>query len=123
VALTTKIADVQQKTHLANALFPEKLSAVPSKRLIPPIPAGLKDKGTELVIYFWYRQNSRLTNVAALLIATTKDISTMFIGHILIPAQQTAHIKMSSKRQHVVKTSAPFWEDNNSAIIMKITTV
>jgi hypothetical protein len=118
VALTTKIADVQQKTHLANALFPEKLSAVPSKRLIPPIPAGLKDKGTKIVIYLWYRQNSRLTDVAALLMAAAKDISTMFIGHILIPVQQTAH--------NVVKTSAcgqPFWEDNNSPIIMKITTV
>jgi hypothetical protein len=122
VAFTTKIADVQQKTHLANALFPEKLSAVPSKRLIPPIPAGLKDKGTKLVIYLWYRQNSRLTNVAALLMAAAKDISTMFIGHILIPAQQSAHIKMLSKHQHVVKTPAPFWEDN-SPVIMKITTV
>jgi hypothetical protein len=55
--------------------------------------------------------------------AAAKDISTMFIGHILIPAQQTAHIKMLSKHQHVVKTSAPFWEDNNSPVIMKITTV
>jgi hypothetical protein len=117
VALTTKIADVQQKTNLANALFPEKLSAVPSKRLIPPIPAGLKYKGTTLIIYLWYRQNSRPTNVAALLIAAAKDHQ----HHVYRTHFDTS--TTNSTYQNVVKTSAPFWEDNNSPVIMKITTV